>query len=66
VALTALDRALRYEFFMIPTWYLDGNWVAYWDQYDHPDPLPQYATGVLDFWWYDADKARALREAGAL
>lgn len=66
VALTALDRALRYEFFMIPTWYLDKNWVAYWDMYDYPDPLPPYATGVLDFWWYDADKAEALKAAGAL
>ena len=66
VALTALDRALRHEFFMIPTWYLDATWVAYWDQYAYPEPLPEYATGVLDFWWYDADKARALREAGAL
>ncbi|MGI3210848.1 extracellular solute-binding protein [Roseovarius tibetensis] len=66
VALTALDRALRYEFFMIPTWYLDKTWVAYWDQYAYPEPLPEYATGVLDFWWYDAEKAQALRDAGAL
>jgi microcin C transport system substrate-binding protein len=66
VALTALDRALRYEFFMIPTWYLDKSWVAYWDMYAHPEPLPPYATGVLDFWWYDADKAQALKDAGAL
>lgn len=66
VALTALDRALRYEFFMIPTWYLDKSWVAYWDMYAYPDPLPPYAAGVLDFWWYDADKAEALKAAGAL
>jgi microcin C transport system substrate-binding protein len=66
VALTALDRALRYEFFMIPTWYLDKSWVAYWDIYDYPEPLPAYATGVLDFWWYDAEKAQALKDAGAL
>jgi len=66
VALTALDRALRFEFFMIPTWYLDKTWVAYWDQYSYPETLPDYATGVLDFWWYDADKAQALRDAGAL
>ena len=66
VALTALDRALRYEFFMVPTWYLDRSWVAYWDMYAYPEPLPPYATGVLDFWWYDADKAQALKDAGAL
>ncbi len=66
VALTALDRALRHEFFMIPTWYLDKTWVAYWDQYAYPEELPEYATGVLDFWWYDEEKAQALRDAGAL
>ncbi|SEL60774.1 microcin C transport system substrate-binding protein [Roseovarius azorensis] len=66
VALTALDRALRYEFFMVPTWYLDQSWVAYWDMFDYPRPLPPYATGVLDFWWYDAEKAEALKAAGAL
>lgn len=66
VALMALDRALRYEFFMIPTWYLDKSWVAYWDMYARPEPLPPYATGTLDFWWYDAEKAAALKAAGAL
>ncbi len=66
VALMALDRALRFEFFMIPTWYLDRSWVAYWDMYERPDPLPPYATGVLDFWWYNEEKAAALKAAGAL
>ncbi|PKQ12753.1 MAG: ABC transporter substrate-binding protein [Alphaproteobacteria bacterium HGW-Alphaproteobacteria-1] len=66
VALMALDRALRHEFFMIPTWYLDRSWVAYWDMYERPDPLPPYATGVLDFWWYNEEKAAALKAAGAL
>ncbi len=66
VALTALDRALRYERFMVPVWYLDKNWVAYWDMYEHPDTLPPYALGALDFWWYNADKAAALKAAGAL
>ncbi|MEX0283208.1 MAG: extracellular solute-binding protein [Paracoccaceae bacterium] len=64
--LRALDRALRYEFFMIPVWYKDSHWVAYYNQYEHPDPLPPYALGWLDFWWYDAEKAEALRAAGAL
>ncbi|MGX0901792.1 microcin C transport system substrate-binding protein [Roseovarius sp. MBR-79] len=66
VALMALDRALRHEFFMIPTWYLDRSWVAYWDMYERPEPLPPYASGVLDFWWYNEEKAAALKAAGAL
>lgn len=66
VALTALDRALRFERFMVPVWYLDKNWVAYWDMYEHPDTLPPYALGVLDFWWFNADKAADLKAAGAI
>ncbi len=64
-ALMALDRALRHEFFMIPVWYNDAYWVAYWDMFEHPDKMPPYALGVLDFWWFNADKAAALKSAGA-
>ncbi|WP_227268325.1 extracellular solute-binding protein [Roseobacter weihaiensis] len=66
VTLRALDRALRYEFFMIPAWYNDSFWVAYYDKYEHPDEIPPFALGQLDFWWYNQDKADALRAAGAL
>lgn len=65
-ALTAIDRILRHEIFMVPVWYNPNYWVAYWDQYRHPDPLPPYDLGYLDFWWYDAEAASALRAAGAL
>jgi microcin C transport system substrate-binding protein len=65
-ALTALDRALRHERFMVPVWYNDSYWVAYWDMYEHPATLPPYALGMLDFWWYNSDKAEALKASGAL
>ncbi len=65
-AMTALDRALRHEFIMIPTWYNDVYWTAYYDQFAHPEDQPAYALGYLDFWWYDAAKAEKLRAAGAL
>lgn len=65
-SLMALDRALRYEFIMVPVWYNPSHWVAYYDQYGHPEEIPPFALGQLDFWWYDAEKAEALRAAGAL
>ncbi|WP_238372556.1 extracellular solute-binding protein [Heliomarina baculiformis] len=65
-SLRALDRALRFEFFMIPVWYKADYWVSYYDQYGYPEPLPPYDLGYLDFWWYDAEKAEALKTAGAL
>ncbi len=64
--LRALDRALRYEFFMIPVWYNPDTWVAFYDQYEYPDPLPDYALGHLDFWWYNAEGHDALISSGAL
>ena len=62
----ALDRVLRAEGFWISQWSNQEHWVAYWDQYRYPDPLPPLALGTLDFWWYDADAAQELRDAGAL
>lgn len=65
-SLMALDRVLRWERFMVPVWYNDKTWVAYFDMYEYPDPLPKYADGVLDFWWFNADKAAKLKASGAL
>ncbi|WP_300034115.1 extracellular solute-binding protein [uncultured Roseobacter sp.] len=65
-SLTALDRALRYERIMIPVWYNPSHWVAYYDQYEHPEEIPAFSLGGLDFWWYNEEKAEALRAAGAL
>lgn len=65
-ALQALDRALRYELIMIPLWYKPEHWVAYYDQYRHPEAMPPYALGHLDFWWYDAAAHDRLVAAGAL
>ncbi len=62
----ALDRLLRAKRFMIPVWYLDVNWIAYWDMYAHPQTLPPYSIGLLDLWWVDADKFAALKARGAL
>lgn len=61
-----LDRVLRAERFWIPQWFKDVHTVAYWNQYRYPEPLPPLALGTLDFWWYDAEAAEALRDAGAL
>ena len=66
LAVRVLDRALRNEFFLIPTGYVPDYWVAYWDMYERPAEQPPYALGSLDFWWFNADKAAALRDSGAL
>jgi microcin C transport system substrate-binding protein len=65
-AVRAIDRIMRRELFVIPIWYNPNFWVAYFDIYDHPETLPPYALGHLDFWWYDAAAAEALVAAGVL
>ncbi|OWY05611.1 ABC transporter substrate-binding protein [Thioclava sp. F1Mire-8] len=62
----ALDRSLRALRFWVPQWFKPTYTVAYYDMYDHPEKLPPYALGELDFWWYDADKAKKLKASGAL
>ncbi len=66
MTIRALDRVLRHEFFLIPTGYAPDHWVAYWDMYEHPEKQPPFALGALDFWWYNAEKAEALKASGAL
>ena len=65
-ATRALDRVLRAERFWVPQWYKDKHTVAYYDMYEHPETLPPYDRGELDFWWFNPDKAAALRAAGVL
>ena len=65
VATRALDRVLRAEKFWVPQWFKDKYTVAYYDMYEYPDPLPPFALGNLDFWWYNAEKGEALKAAGA-
>ena len=66
VATKALDRVLRAERFWVPQWYKASHTVAYYDIFEHPETLPPYALGELDFWWYNEEKAAALKAKGAL
>ncbi|MXU64202.1 extracellular solute-binding protein [Oceanomicrobium pacificus] len=65
VAVRALDRVLRAERIWVPQWYKSVHTVAYYDYYEHPDPLPPYALGSLDIWWANAEKFDALKAEGA-
>jgi len=66
VVTQALDRVLRSIRFWVPQWYKNTHTVAYYDQYEHPETLPPYALGEMDFWWFNAEKAAKLKAAGVL
>jgi microcin C transport system substrate-binding protein len=57
----ALDRVLLSGHYLIPHWYVGYHRVAYWNKFGHPATPPKYALGVLNTWWYDADKAAKLK-----
>ncbi|MBI1182381.1 MAG: ABC transporter substrate-binding protein [Alphaproteobacteria bacterium] len=59
----ALDRVLMHGHYMVPQYYKGTHTVAWWDKYGRPARPPAYARGVIDLWWYDAAKARALAAA---
>ncbi|MCI0508871.1 microcin C transport system substrate-binding protein [Chromohalobacter marismortui] len=58
-AARALDRVLRWGFYVIPQWHLDGTRVALWDKFGYPQPFPEY-TFDLSSWWVDPQRAERV------
>ena len=63
-ACRALDRLIRAGRYWIPHWYKASHWIAYWDMFGRPATKPRYARGVLETWWYDAEKAAKIVQRG--
>jgi microcin C transport system substrate-binding protein len=59
-AARALDRVLRAGRYWIPHWYKAEHNIACWNIYERPEQKPTYGLGVLQTWWVDAERARAL------
>jgi microcin C transport system substrate-binding protein len=65
-SIKAIDRILRSQMIWVPRYFKRDNWVAYFNMYEHPETLPPFAVGELSIWWYNAEKADALKARGAL
>jgi microcin C transport system substrate-binding protein len=69
-ATRALDRVLLWGYYVIPHWFNDEAWIAYWDRLDHPAQSPPHdfgypnSIGFQPTWWFDPEGDRRLREAG--
>ena len=61
-AARALDRVLRAGHYWVPQWYKAEHNVAFWNEFDRPKVKPKFDEGVIDTWWYDADKAAKLKK----
>jgi microcin C transport system substrate-binding protein len=60
VACRALDRVLRAGHYWVPMWFKASNWLAYWDEFSHPETKPRFGTGAPGTWWHDAEKAKRI------
>jgi microcin C transport system substrate-binding protein len=57
-ATRALDRALLWNYYVVPQWTYSKTRTARWDRFSHPRELPKYgASGFPTVWWWDAEKA---------
>ncbi|CAK0761441.1 microcin C transport system substrate-binding protein [uncultured Gammaproteobacteria bacterium] len=57
----ALDRVLLWGHYMVPFWYNDTHWLAYWNKLSYPVRTAKYGTGFPAAWWYDPTKAATLK-----
>lgn len=57
----ALDRALLWNYYVIPQWYSDHINVAYWNKFGMPENQPDY-RGIDPFsWWVDPAKESKIK-----
>ena len=60
----ALDRALQWNYLVIPHWHIPYDRIAFWNKFGYPAVTP--LQGVqLDAWWVDPAKDAALGQRGS-
>jgi microcin C transport system substrate-binding protein len=59
-ATRALDRALLWNFYVVPQWTLPATRIAYWDKFGRAAKIPSGAVSFFQTWWIDPTKDAAL------
>lgn len=49
----ALDRVLLWNYNVVPQFYPDEQWFAYWNRFGLPATKPRYNSGFPATWWLD-------------
>jgi microcin C transport system substrate-binding protein len=62
-AVAALDRVMMWNQYVIPSYYILSDRIAYWNRFGHPDPFPKFDIGFPTVWWWDAAKAAEIKGA---
>ena len=58
-----VDRILRAGHYWVPHWYKGTHWIAFWDMFGRPETVPPYDPSIVDTWWFDAERAKAIGKA---
>ncbi|PRY70965.1 extracellular solute-binding protein [Halomonas ventosae] len=58
-AARALDRVLRWGFYVIPQWHLGKTRIALWDKFGWREPFPEYSLD-LAAWWVDPERGAEI------
>jgi microcin C transport system substrate-binding protein len=56
----ALDRVVLWNYNVVPMYYRDEAWLAYWNKFGRPDQRPRYGHGFPSSWWWDEDRAEKI------
>jgi microcin C transport system substrate-binding protein len=62
MACKALDRALIWNHYVVPMWYIPYERIARWDRFGKQDKPPAYSVGFPTIWWWDDQKAKKVAE----
>ena len=56
-----LDRVLRSGHYWIPNWFSPNRRIAAWNLFGRPESVPKLDLGISALWWWDAEKAAAVK-----
>ena len=62
-ATRALDRALLWNYFVVPQWYYPFDRVAAWDIFGYPNKMPSQNPAYLNSWWINPSKTDLVKAA---
>ena len=66
VATRALDRALWFQHFLVPNWYMSAHRVSWWNKFGHPQEKPmqyQPIDFMIRYGWFDPKLDAELKTA---
>jgi microcin C transport system substrate-binding protein len=59
----ALDRVLLWNYYVVPQWHYPFERLATWNIFGRPDQLPSQTAALMQTWWIDTEKQKALDAA---